>query len=258
MATGALNWYSSLAYLGHTFRVVAPDLRGHGRMGRGGPPFSLDGCARDLASLEDQLEVEQAVVVGYSMGGAIAQVFAARYPQRARGIVLCATAASFARQLKLRPAVRVAGWAGATAVRQWPDAGQHFLAWRIARHDQATAARRARSLQAVTPEAEPARRRGHPDWALEERTGADLAAFIEAGAELNAYDASQWLPLIKVPAAVIVTERDTTVPPWRQEAMAELLPHARRYRVDAGHDAVVAEPGAFLPVLREACTKLAG
>ena len=39
MATAALNWYGALEYLGGSFRVVAPNLRGHGRAGRGTPPF---------------------------------------------------------------------------------------------------------------------------------------------------------------------------------------------------------------------------
>jgi pimeloyl-ACP methyl ester carboxylesterase len=98
---------------------------------------------------------------------------------------------------------------------------------------------------------------GRPDWAFQERTMSDLAAFIEAGAELNAYDSSSWLPKLQVPAAVLVTARDKVVAPWRQEAMAALIPGARRYVVDAGHDAVVAKPAIFLPVLRDACADLA-
>ena len=98
---------------------------------------------------------------------------------------------------------------------------------------------------------------GRPGWAFEERTMSDLAAFIEAGAELNAYDSSSWLPELEVPAAVLVTARDQVVAPWRQEAMAALIPGARRYVVDAGHDAVVARPSVFLPVLRDACAELA-
>jgi pimeloyl-ACP methyl ester carboxylesterase len=266
MATAALNWYGSLEYLGRSFRVIAPDLRGHGQLGRGAPPFSLDGCADDIASIEDELGVSRAVVVGYSMGGAVAQVFAKRHRERAEGIVLCATAASFARRLKLRPSVRVVGSLGAAAVRRWPDAGHRFLAWRIARHDQASVTRRAGGRDAA-PDHGPAGRAAnegaapgpgpvHPDWALKERPLADLAAFIEAGVALNGYDSSAWLPELDIPAAVVVTQRDRIVAPWRQEAMAALIPGTKRYVVDAGHDAVVARPDAFLPTLRDACAGL--
>ncbi len=266
MATAALNWYGSLEYLGRSFRVVAPDLRGHGRLGRGAPPFSVEGCADDIASIEDELGVARAVVVGYSMGGAIAQVFAKRHRQRAQGLVLCATAASFARRVKLRPTVRIAGRVGAVAVRKWPDSGQRFLSWRIARHDQAAVRRAARGRGGGREQERAGRpsngaasatvRPPHPEWALHERSRADLAAFIEAGAALNAYDSSAWLPDLDIPAAVLVTQRDRIVAPFRQEAMAALIRGARRYLVDAGHDAVVSSPDTFLPALSAACAGL--
>jgi len=280
MATAALNWYGSLEFLGHSFRVVAPDLRGHGREGRRAPPFSVEGCADDLAGLIGELRLGRAIVVGYSMGGAIAQVLAKRHRDVVKGIVLCATAASFARRVKLRPAVRVAGKLGGTAARKWPQSADQFLRWRIARHDKKVQLQRQRAdvlngglvarstiAGAAVGVDEPATSYGGifstggdpyvMDWALAERTMSDLAAFIEAGAELNAYDSSPWLPELEVPTAVLVTTGDNVVAPWRQEAMWALIPGARRYAVDAGHDAAVARPGVFLPVLRDACRELA-
>ena len=284
MATAALNWYGSLDFLGRSFNVIAPNLRGHGRQGRGAPPFSVEACADDLAALINELSIGRAIVVGYSMGGAIAQMLARRHRDAVHGLVLCATAASFARRLKLRPAVRVVGRFSAGAARKWPDAAHHFLDWRIARHDRLAEKRRhqdnkeltvpglaalhaigdglaretgGEEVTAVEPSFEREVMEGRPDWAFAERTMSDLAAFIEAGAELNAYDSSSWLPELELPAAVLVTARDQVVAPWRQDAMAALIPGARRYVVDAGHDAVVAHPGVFLPVLRDACADLA-
>jgi 3-oxoadipate enol-lactonase len=273
MATAALNWYGSLEYLGRYFRAVAPDLRGHGREGRGAPPFSVEGCADDLAALIEELALGRAIVVGYSMGGAIAQVLARRHRDVVGGLVLCATAASFARRVKLRPAVYVAGKVGGAAARNWPDAAHRFLSWRIARHDRKVERQSQRRdgeqahfegqiLATAGDEvaAEGARQqRGHRsmEWALAERSMSHLAAFIEAGAELNAYDSSRWLTQLDVPAAVLITARDLVVAPRRQEAMASLIPRARRYLVDGGHDSVVAHPEVFLPILRDACMALA-
>jgi len=283
MATAALNWYGSLDFLGRSFNVVAPNLRGHGRQGRGAPPFSVEACADDLAALINELSLGRVIVVGYSMGGAIAQMLARRHRESVHGLVLCATAASFARRLKLRPAVHVVGRFSAAAARKWPEAAHHFLNWRIAHHDRMAERRHQRDDdQVLNSGTSPHRLLGEglalevvgdqpmpdgpsiapdgtkrPDWAFAERNMSDLAAFIEAGAELNAYDSSSWLPELEVPAAVLVTARDQVVAPWRQEAMAALIPGARRYVVDAGHDAVVVKPSVFLPVLRDACSELA-
>jgi pimeloyl-ACP methyl ester carboxylesterase len=273
MVTAALNWYGSLEYLGRSFHVVAPDLRGHGREGRGAPPFTVNGCADDLAALIDELSIGPAIVVGYSMGGAIAQVLAKRHRNVVGGLVLCATAASFARRIKLQPAVRVAGHLGGAAARMWPGTAHRFLTWRIARHDmkvererqQGPQDRGYQATQVLNAVGEGiafdrvlgANSQGPMQWALAERSMSDLAAFIEAGAALNAYDSSPWLPQLDVPSAVLITTGDTVVAPWRQEAMATLIPGARRYRVDGGHDAVVAQPEVFLPILHDACAELA-
>ncbi len=273
MATASLNWYGSLEFLGRSFHVVAPDLRGHGREGRGAPRFTVNGCADDLAALINELSIGPAIVVGYSMGGAIAQVLAKRHRDVVGGLVLCATAASFARRVKLRPAVWVAGHVGGAAARMWPGTAHRFLTWRIARHDmkverQLQRRPEDRGYQAsqvldvagegiAFDRALGANRRGPMEWALAERSMSDLAAFIEAGAALNAYDSSRWLPQLDVPTAVLITTGDTVVAPWRQEAMAALIPGAQIHPVDGGHDAVVAQPDVFLPILRDACAELA-
>jgi len=248
MATAALNWYPSMSYLGNHFRVVAPNLRGHGRQGCAGPPFSLAGCSDDLAALIRALELKDVIVVGYSMGGAVAQVLARRHRELLGGIVLCATAADFAQRIRLRPAVRVTGALASRAARAWPQGASAFLRWRLARHDLAVAARRKHGQAVAPPSKGPS--------ALEERELSHLAAFIESGAELNAYDATAWLPTLDLPSAALITTRDAVVAPWRQEKMAALVPNCRRYPVDAGHDAALSAPGVFLPVLVRACSDL--
>jgi pimeloyl-ACP methyl ester carboxylesterase len=243
MATAALNWHAALPQLGRHFRAVAPNLRGHGPGGRRDQPFTLDSCADELAETIEQLGLQGSTVVGYSMGGALAQVLARRHADLLGGIVLCATASEFAGKTWLRPAVRVVARAGSAAARQWSGTASAVLAWRLRRHDQAV----ARRTGATSTDSA---------WALDERGASQLAAFMEAGAELNAYDSSPWLASLRVPGAVVVTTEDAVVAPWRQDRLVELLGGAQRYEVAAGHDAVVARPDLFLPVLIRACTDL--
>ncbi|MEM9131250.1 MAG: alpha/beta fold hydrolase [Actinomycetota bacterium] len=94
-ATGALNWDPVIGTLVERFRVIALDHRGHGRGIEPYETFTLEDCADDVAALLEVCGVRRAVLVGYSMGGAIAQLTAHRHPHRVAGLVLLATAARF-------------------------------------------------------------------------------------------------------------------------------------------------------------------
>lgn len=94
-ANGGLNWDPVIEPLAERFRVIALDHRGHGNGIRPHEPFALEDCADDVAALLDVYGVGRAVLVGYSMGGAIAQLTWQRHPRRVAGLVLLATAARF-------------------------------------------------------------------------------------------------------------------------------------------------------------------
>jgi 3-oxoadipate enol-lactonase len=241
MATAALNWSGALAALPAGLEVVAPDLRGHGRLGLGAPRFSMQQCADDQAALIAELGLGPVVAVGYSMGGAVAQVLARRHPGLVAGLVLCATAASFARRPWLRPLVRVVTPISAGAARHCRPLSQAFLRERVGAYDGGE------------DEGRP-----HPSWALQERSHADVACFLEAGGALNAFDSKPWLHDLAVPTAVVVTTQDRTVAPWRQDTLSALIPGAKRFVVDAGHDAAVVSRPLFYPVLATACADVAG
>jgi pimeloyl-ACP methyl ester carboxylesterase len=82
----AWGWLADL--LGEECTLLAPDLRGRGASGSLGGPFGMAAHADDLGALLDHSGVEQAVVVGHSMGGYVAAVMAAAYPDRVSGVVL--------------------------------------------------------------------------------------------------------------------------------------------------------------------------
>jgi 3-oxoadipate enol-lactonase len=73
--------------------ILTYDCRGHGRSERAPGPYSAHLFARDLAELFDHLAWETAAVAGCSMGGNIAQAFAAEYPRRATALGLIDTTA---------------------------------------------------------------------------------------------------------------------------------------------------------------------
>jgi pimeloyl-ACP methyl ester carboxylesterase len=113
-ATADLNWSTTIPALSAAFRVVAPDLRGHGRSAAEQRRVTLEDAADDVAALADVMALGPFIVVGYSMGGAIAQLLCRRHPDQVRGLVLCATSRSFCESSRERalvsalPSVRLA------------------------------------------------------------------------------------------------------------------------------------------------------
>ena len=75
------------------FRVVLYDKRGHGLSDAPPAPYTIDDHTDDLLSLLGHLGIEEASLVGLSVGGMIAQRMAVRFPGRVQSITLCCTAA---------------------------------------------------------------------------------------------------------------------------------------------------------------------
>jgi len=72
-----------------SFRLVAYDLRGHGRSEPASGRYSLRDLASDLSGLVEHLALPEApVVVGHSLGAAVVQQFAVDHPDAARAIII--------------------------------------------------------------------------------------------------------------------------------------------------------------------------
>src|SRR5947209_10089067 len=96
MASADLNWSSAYGDLQDAgYRVLAIDHRGHGRGLRAMEPFRLTDCAADAAAVLRRLDAAPAIIVGYSMGGVIAQLMARDHRDVISGLVLSATCQHF-------------------------------------------------------------------------------------------------------------------------------------------------------------------
>lgn len=70
------------------YHVFAVDTRGHGQTPRGTKPFTLSQFADDLRDFLDAQGIAQAHMLGFSDGGNIALLFALRYPERVKTLIL--------------------------------------------------------------------------------------------------------------------------------------------------------------------------
>ncbi len=226
-----LNWlrtYRPLIEAGH--RVLALDHRGHGRGLRTPAPFRLADCADDTAALIDTLGLRDVIAVGYSMGGPIAQLLARDHADRVAAIVLCATSTD---------------WSEPRMRRLWRSMGMLRLLLSLF----PTGAWRALLRYSGAGEDPLA-----PWFASELSRGAgrDIA---EAGRELGRFDSRPWAATLEVPAAVVVTTRDRSVPPRKQRGLAALL-GAPEFEADGDHDVVIGQGEAFARVLIEAISNI--
>ena len=232
VATGGLNWFQTFDALGEHFRVIAPDLRGHGQGVRSRRVFRLADCADDCAATLLELGTGPVIAVGYSMGGPVAQLLWKRHRDLVSGLVLCATSAGFIPSRRARLPYQSA-----------------MLA--------AVAAARVASLSRVIP-ALPAfgiRSQRLPAWIADEMRRHDWRNIVEAGHSISTYHAGRWIGEIDVPTTVVCTTRDHGVRPELQLALADAISGATVHPIDDGHLACAQR--SFAPVLVNACTSVA-
>ncbi len=84
--TGSGRSWQELAEMLPDWRIIAPDLPGHGKTDP--PAGAMPEVARDLVALLDRLGVSKALVIGYSMGGRLALHLAVHAPERILGLVV--------------------------------------------------------------------------------------------------------------------------------------------------------------------------
>jgi 3-oxoadipate enol-lactonase len=84
-------WHHQIHSLSRTYRVIAPDLRGMGQSSAAAGPFTLTRYALDCLALLDLLNIKQAAVCGFSLGGYIAMSLLSLVPERITALVLANT-----------------------------------------------------------------------------------------------------------------------------------------------------------------------
>jgi len=227
-----LNWlrvYGPLEQAG--YRVLAMDLRGHGRGLRSTARFRLEDCADDAAAVLAAVGVDSALVIGYSMGGPVTQLMARRHPELVDGFVLCATALDWQDP---RQKVFWHAMAGLRLVLGLFPLGS----WRAMVR-----------VSGGTPQ--------QSSWVAAELSRGSARDLAEAGRELSRWDSNDWVSGLPQPAAVVVTTRDRLVPPAKQEALAAAL-GVHPQRVEADHDACATAPRELVRALLEALSQIRG
>lgn len=235
-ANADVAWWPAFEALAAHHRVIALDHRGHSRGIKDGRAFTLTDCADDVAALAATLGLGRFTAIGYSMGGAIAQLTWLRHRQLVDGLVLCATSRSFSGRPKERGMQSLLDALGPTT-RAMPAALRAGLANR--------ALARRRTDQEL------------PAWAAPSLRAHDWLRIVEAGQEILRFDSREWASEIDVPTAVVMTTTDTVVPHGRQLGLAAAIRGATSHELPGGHTACATSPDPFADVLLDACASVA-
>jgi 3-oxoadipate enol-lactonase len=219
-------WVEQLDALGAIYRVIAPDLRGHGTSPAPEGAYTMDEMADDVVELLDHLGVTGPVALGgLSMGGYVALSMVLRHPERVGALMLMDTRAA----------------ADTTEAAR----GREETARQVLRDGNGRAIIETmvpRLFGKTTREKHP--HRVEAMLAVMEQTPAQGIAGALLGMAVRP-DRRGELASIKVPTLVIVGEDDIISPPDEARALAAAIPRAQLEVIPAaGHMAPYENPAA--------------
>jgi pimeloyl-ACP methyl ester carboxylesterase len=228
---GRMMWKEQVTGIGSIYRVIAPDLRGHGDSPAPDGDYTIDEMADDVVELLDTLHVSGPVVVGgLSMGGYVALSLMARYPQRVRALMLMDTRAAAdspeaaQKREELARAVLAAGQAGPAVEAMTP-----------------------RLFAKLTLEERPEKVAPLREL-MQRNTARGVVGALRAMASRP--DRRVDLAAIRVPTLVLVGEEDVVTPPDEAQALADAIAGARLEVIPAaGHLAPYENPGVANAVI---------
>jgi pimeloyl-ACP methyl ester carboxylesterase len=212
------------------FDLIAWDAPGYGGSSDPGDGWLMPDYAGRLAAILDALGIERPHLLGQSWGGMLAQVFAGRYPERVRSLVLSDTG---------------------TGGRSQPE--EERLASLNAR---------LRAVETMTPREmavarAPAVLGPNPTPSVRDEAIAMMAeirptGYRQAAVAIAELDTRAILPSIDVPTLVIAGQHDAIVPPATAEYLRDHIPGARLVVLPgAGHLSGQERPAEYNAALRE-------
>ena len=224
------SWNLQRAALALHNKTIALDNRGAGRSDKPEGTYNLEQMADDAIAVLDAANIESAHVVGLSMGGAISQIIALKYPHRTRSLTLVATAC---RNHEWREEL-LQQWA-VTAERDGMGAlGKEAARWMIG----------PRSFRRILPAL---------GWMGPLQLFNPPQAFVsqvKAILSTDDHELSQDLSNIACPAMVVVGNQDVLTPRGDAEEIASMIPTAELVIISGGaHGLHIEHAGTFNRIL---------
>jgi len=214
-----LHWPSTLRRLPGR-HVLAPDLPGHGKSGGMGQQ-SIGAYAAILVEWLRALDLRQAIVVGHSMGGGIAQHIALEHPEHVRALVLVGTGARLPVNPDLLDKI--------SRAQTYPAAVDLIVKWSYAPQSDARMKDQVRKAMLATR----------------------FSVMHNDMLACQAFDSAARLAEITVPTLIVAGAEDKMTPVWMSEALHTGIAGSTLHMVpEAGHMVTLEQP--------EACARIIG
>jgi 3-oxoadipate enol-lactonase len=208
-------WDPQIDFLKDRFRVIAYDLRGHGRSGVSDGQYTLEFFVDDLLGLLTHLKIEKAVLCGLSMGGYIALRSIERNPERVAALILADTQAKAdSNEAKLKRSATIKS-VKTNGVKAYAEAFVKSVLAPQTLTSNKTAVEKIRQV-------------------IEKNKSLGICGALLALACRT--DTTEGLPGIKVPTLILVGEHDVLTPPSASQEIHDRIPHSEYHVIpDAAH-----------------------
>ncbi|MCO5201257.1 MAG: alpha/beta hydrolase [Chloroflexi bacterium] len=226
------GWALTAPALAKHFRVITYDNRGAGRSGAPDRPYTIAGMADDLAALLDALDIQKANILGFSMGGYIAQEFALKYPGRVDRLILLSTAPG------------VDGY-GRAVLGSWIDVQRSNLS-----REQLVRSRAPYLYTAALLDDEERYERSVQNSVSNPYPQQDHA-FIRQAQAILAFDASARLGNIKADTCILTGKDDILVPPRNSEKLNKLIADSKLQVLEGAHLGCIEYPNEYNATILE-------
>lgn len=221
--------------LSYHYRLILPDLRGHGRSPKPQTECTAEILASDVDRLLEKLAVEKAIICGGSLGGAVALQFALDYSQKVEALILVNTASTLSSMREF--------FAGCIAVLSAPNPVEMMKGM-------------VSSLPGMDELLKSPVGAMYIESSLERLGQIEPKSLIEVTKGMEGFDVTDRLSEIKAPTLIIAGEKDSILPPLLSEEMHKRIAGSEYVTISTEHGTPFARPDEFNRVVRNYLKKI--
>ena len=219
----SLHWTYQVEHFRKSYQTIWFDYRGHqnSEMPKDLKTLTLENIARDLGTILDELNIQEVVLLGHSMGVNVALEFYRQQPHRVAGMVLANGTAQ-------RPLETLfshnAFQAGFSLLKRLYDFSPKLLAviWKSQKNNPL--ARTIVSIGGFNPHLTP---QADIELYIDQVANTDPSILVHLIQNYNAYNATAWLHTIDKPVLILAGENDKVIPLEQQQLMHQLIPNSQ-------------------------------